>query len=301
MNLDKYMIQNENQLLLDSFFGYLSAEKNVSEHTIVNYRIDLSDFCSFSEKKLIDVEYPDFRRFLAHLSTEGFNKRSIARKISTLKSFYKYLQREDLIKTNYALSIPYPKMDRDLPKFLREDLIGGFIDSIPETEFLSLRDKTILEVLYSSGMRISELVALNVEDLDIISGLVKVKGKGKKERFVMLGSHAEVLIEKYLKQRPEGESAFFINRFGKRLSAVGIRKKIKKWSREFCIKENVTPHIFRHSFATHLLSRGADLRSVQELLGHSSVSTTQIYTHVTVEKLKKVYDEAHPRANKTSI
>lgn len=296
--LDNFLIQNENQLLLDSFFEFLVVEKNVSQHTIINYKIDLSDFCSFIQTKITSIVYADLRRYLAYLKEGGYTTSSIARKISCLKSFFKYLQREDIINTNYAASIPYPKQEKKLPKFLSEESIDRFIGSIPTDDFLALRDKTIIDVLYSTGMRIGELILLDVGDIDLESSTLKVKGKGKKERIVLLGSYARKNLTSYLQRRKSNEPALFINRFGKRITAVGIRKKINLWTKKFCEVEKITPHLFRHSFATHLLNRGADLRSVQELLGHSNVSTTQIYTHVTIDNLKKVYSQAHPRANK---
>lgn len=297
-SIETFLIQNENQIIIDNFFDYLIAEKNVSEHTITNYKIDLGDFCSYLNINITDILYSDLRKYLAHLKEKKYSTSSISRKISCLKSFYKYLQREEKIKTNYAASIPYPKQEKKLPKFLSEDCIVRFIDSIPEEDFLALRDKTIIEVLYSSGIRISELIQLDISDIDLQAASMKVKGKGRKERIVLLGSCALKLLDSYLKQRNSTDSALFINKFSKRITAVGVRKKMKLWTERFCQDEKITPHIFRHSFATHLLNRGADLRSVQELLGHSNVSTTQIYTHVTIDKLKNVYNKAHPRANK---
>jgi len=295
--LSDFEVQDENLALLSGFFSYLEAEKNASSHTLVNYRIDLSDFSRFIKKKLTDVSYPDFRRFLGFLSGKGFSKRSVSRKISTLKSFYKYLRREDIVEKNTAAGMPYPKLDADLPKFMHEQTVAKLIDSIPEDAFLSLRDKAIMELLYASGMRISELVSLDRRDVDLIGGAAKVRGKGKKERMVLIGSTAEAVLEKYMAARTDKDNAFFVNKNGTRITAVGIRKKINVWVKKLAMGEHVTPHMFRHSFATHLLSRGADLRSVQELLGHANVTTTQVYTHLTVDNLKRVYDKAHPRAH----
>lgn len=295
---DFFSVQNENQLLLEAYFQYLKTEKDVSSHTITNYRIDLSGFAVFLSRPLSAAVYADFRSYLARLSKKGYSKRTISRKISTLKSFYKYMQREGTITANYATGIPYPKQDRDLPGFLNEDTVSKLIDSLPENDELALRDKTIFEVLYASGMRISELVGLDDKDIDIIGAVIKVRGKGKKERFVMLTGRASALMSRYssVKKNKDGVRAFFINRHGNRISSVGVRKKINKWVMRACIEQKVSPHTFRHSFATHLLNRGADLRSVQELLGHSNVTTTQIYTHLTIDRLKNVYKQAHPRA-----
>jgi integrase/recombinase XerC len=295
-DLDDFEIQNENVELLDGFFAYLEAEKNVSSHTLVNYRIDLSDFARTVKKKLTDVVYADLRRFLGALAAQGYAKRSVSRKISTLKSFYKYLRREDIVTKNAAAGMPYPKLDADLPKFMSEQTVARLIDSLPEDEFLALRDKAIMELLYATGMRISELVSLDRRDVDLIGGAAKVRGKGKKERLVLIGSTAEAVLERYLSARSDQDNAFFVNKNGTRITAVGIRKKLNVWVKRLAMSERVTPHMFRHSFATHLLSRGADLRSVQELLGHANVTTTQVYTHLTVENLKRVYEKAHPRA-----
>lgn len=283
---------------IDQFLNYLEVERNYSSHTLVNYRKDLLDFSQFVKKPIDKIDYFTFRKFLAHLNASGFTKKTVARKISTLKSFFKFLMREKLIHTNPALSMTYPKQDKNLPKFLSEKEVKNFLDNLPDKGVLDLRNKAILEMLYASGIRISELIGLNTNDVDIISDMIKVKGKGKKERIVPLGRSAGESLRKYLDKRNSSSSALFLNRFGKRISAVGVRKAINKCAKKLALKEKISPHVFRHSFATHLLNRGADLRSVQELLGHSDISTTQIYTHLTIDNLKKVYNKAHPRAKR---
>ena len=281
---------------IEKFLSYLEIEKNYSPHTLINYKRDLEDFKVFATRPVEKLDYFVFRKFLASLSAKGVTKKTQARKISTLKSFFKFLMREGYIKTNPALSVAYPKLEKNLPKFLTEEEMKKFLDSLPQSNILEIRNKAMFELLYSSGVRISELIGLNTEDIDTISWVIKVKGKGKKERLLPLGTAAQRIVEKYLDERSSAAKALFLNRFGKRLSAVGIRKAINKSAGVLAAREKISPHVFRHSFATHLLNRGADLRSVQELLGHSSITTTQVYTHLTVDSLKKVYQKAHPRA-----
>jgi integrase/recombinase XerC len=281
---------------IEKFLSYLEIEKNYSPYTLINYKRDLDDFSVFVTRPVEKLDYFIFRKFLASLSAKGVKKKTQARKISTLKSFFKFLMREGDIKTNPALSISYPKLEKNLPKFLTEQEMKKFLDSLPQSSILEMRNKAMFELLYSSGVRISELIGLNTEDIDAISWVIKVRGKGKKERLLPLGAAAQGILVKYLDQRNSPAKALFLNRFGKRLSAVGIRKAINKSASALATREKISPHVFRHSFATHLLNRGADLRSVQELLGHSSITTTQVYTHLTVDSLKKVYQKAHPRA-----
>ncbi|MBN2120956.1 MAG: tyrosine recombinase XerC [Candidatus Omnitrophica bacterium] len=286
------------QRYIDKFLSYLEIEKNYSKHTLINYKRDLLDFSPFINKPVEKVDYFIFRKFLAALNAKGVSKKTQSRKISTLKSFFKFLLREGFIKTNPASSIPYPKLEKNLPKFLTEEEMQNFLDNLPQEDFLKARNKAIFELLYSSGIRISELLGLNMEDLDLMGGVIKVKGKGKKERILPIGGSSEKILKKYLQFRNSSDKALFLNRFGKRISAVGIRKAINKCAKLLALKERISPHVFRHSFATHLLNRGADLRSVQELLGHSNITTTQVYTHLTVDRLKSVYQKAHPRARR---
>jgi tyrosine recombinase XerC len=282
---------------LDKFFTYLEVEKNYSSHTTLNYRIDLEEFAKFLGKVPVEsVEYPDLRRFLAQLKGRNLKPRSLARKLSSLRSFFKFLQREKVIQTNPAKLLVTPKLDKPLPHFMSEEETLQLIESPKTGKINSPRDKAIFEILYSTGIRVSELVGLNVDDVDFIGNIIKVMGKGKKERMVPIGDQALQALKNYLDNRKIDNTFVFANKGGTRLSDRSVRNIINKYILEQAMAQHVTPHMFRHSFATHLLNHGADLRSVQELLGHVNLSTTQIYTHLTTDKLKKVYDQAHPRA-----
>lgn len=284
----------------DKFLNYLKIEKNYSPHTLTNYERDLKELESFLENnfKNIDIKEIDYfilRKFLVFLSSQ-ISKRSMARKISTLKSFFKFLVREGIIENNPAVSLIYPRQEKKLPTFLTEEEVDKLLESIKGEDFITLRDKAILEFLYSCGARVSEVINLKKEDIDLIGGIVKVKGKGKKERILPLGEPAIRAIKKYLDKRKDNSSFLFVNYKGEKLSDRGVRLILEKYIKKLAFKFRVSPHTLRHSFATHLLNRGADLRSVQELLGHSSISTTQIYTHLSIDRLKKIYEKAHPRA-----
>jgi tyrosine recombinase XerC len=282
---------------IEKFIRYLEIEKNYSRNTIINYRLDLEDFKAFlGEGNIETVDYLTLRKYLASLKEKNLNMRSVNRKLSTLRSFFKFLSREGLLKANPILVLSSPKTEKHLPQFLTEDETSKLIDSVAAGDERSLRDRAILETFYSTGIRISELVGLDIEDIDFISGIVKVMGKGRKERIAPIGEHAIRAIREYLDKRKKKSEAVFLNKSGKRISDRGVRNIVEKYIRLASIKQGVSPHTLRHSFATHLLDRGADLRSVQELLGHANLSTTQIYTHLTTERLKSVYDKAHPRA-----
>jgi integrase/recombinase XerC len=286
---------------IDKFINYLKIEKNVSNHTVINYTIDLKAFSEFLGEADIDsVDHLALRRFLAQLRGKNYSKRTIARKLASLRSFFKFLYREGHIKSNPITAISSPKLDKKLPKFLDAGKVTKLI-LCPDVKTESgLRDRAILETLYSCGIRVSELVGLDMDDIDFISGVIKVLGKGRKERMVPIGDTALGAIRKYdegkQKSRTNGKSAVFLNSRGGRLTDRSVRRVIDKYIKACSIGEKISPHSLRHSFATHLLDKGADLRSVQELLGHMNLSTTQIYTHVTMERLKNVYDKAHPRA-----
>lgn len=285
---------------IDKFLNYLSIEKNYSPHTLINYRIDLKEFEEFlniSEAKDInEIDYFLLRKFLSFLSEKNFNKRTLSRKISTLKSFFKFMVREDIVKNNPALSLIYPRLDKPLPKFLTEEEAKKILGALKGEDLLGLRNKAILEFLYSTGARVSELVFLKIEDTDLISGVAKVRGKGRRERLLPLGEPAIVSLKNYLDKRVDKNPSLFINRREGSLTDRGIRNIVDRCIKKVAISLKISPHIFRHSFATHLLNRGADLRSVQEFLGHSSIATTQVYTHLTIDALKRVYEKAHPRA-----
>lgn len=284
---------------IDKFIRYLQIEKEMSGHTIRNYNIDLASFAEFlGEEKIEDVGHLTLRKFLAHLRSKNLDKSSIARRISCLRSFFKFLMREGYIKANPITGLSTPKREKKLPTFLQEDEVAKLLE-VPGDDLMGARDKAILETLYSSGMRVSELTAINNDNIDFIAEVIKLYGKGKKERLVPIGSKALQAIRRYHSKLPPKLSAkkvLFLNRSGKRLSGRSVRRIVSKYIMKVSKKENISPHTFRHSFATHLLNRGADLRAVQELLGHANLSTTQIYTHVTTERLKDVYDKVHPRA-----
>ncbi len=281
----------------EKFLRYLEIERNASEHTRLNYELDLEQFGGFlKETPLEKVDHLTVRRYLAHLKENHLTARTIGRKLSSLRSFFKFLVKDGLIKINPAEAIVSPKQEKPLPKFLTEAEVVRLIEAPKRDTLKGARDRAIFETLYSTGMRISELVGLRQDDMDFIAGTVKVLGKGKKERLLPVGDRALKAVRDYLKIRKSDSPHVFLNKNGKPLGARGIRKVLDAYIRAISLKEHVSPHTFRHSFATHLLDRGADLRSVQELLGHANLSTTQIYTHLTTEKLKAVYEKAHPRA-----
>lgn len=291
---------------LEKFLSYLEVEKNYSSHTLLNYKIDLEEFAIFLGSSPIEkTDYTILRRFLAQLRTKNLRPRSIARKLSSLRSFFKYLQREKIVSSNPASLLVTPKLDKPLPHFLSEQEAVQIIEapgkkvmdtSSEKVSVTFLRDRAIFETLYSTGIRVSELVGLDIEDVDFISNIIRVMGKGRKERLVPIGDKALDALKDYIEKRPQQKEILFLNKSGTRLTARSVCNIINKYVLREAMAQHVTPHMFRHSFATHLLNHGADLRSVQELLGHVNLSTTQIYTHLTTDKLKKVYDQAHPRA-----
>lgn len=285
---------------IDKFINYLKVEKNASGHTIKNYSIDLNSFFLFLEgKDIAEVDHLTLRRFLAQLRSKAYSKRTIARKLASLRSLFKFLYREGHIKSNPITAISSPKLDKKLPKFLDVGQVTRLIMKPDTATIAGLRDRAILETLYSTGIRVSELVGLDTRDIDFISGVVKVFGKGSKERMVPIGEEALGAIRRYndkKDKREKARDAVFLNNRGGRLTDRSVRRMLDKYIHACAIEEKISPHSLRHSFATHLLDRGADLRSVQELLGHMNLSTTQIYTHVTMDRLKAVYDKAHPRA-----
>ncbi len=282
---------------LDKFISYLEIEKNYSPHTILNYRIDLEDFLQFIGPTPIDgVDYLFLRKFLAQLRTKHYRPRTLSRKLSSLRSFFRFLHREGFVQENPAVLLMSPKLDKTLPKFLSEGEVAKFIEAPSLKTVSGKRDRAILETLYSTGIRVSELVGLDTNNVDLIGNIAKVAGKGKKERLVPIGDKALGAIRDYLQDRKHQSRALFLNKNGTRLSDRSVRNIVDKHIMAVSLTKSISPHVLRHSFATHLLNRGADLRSVQELLGHVNLSTTQIYTHVTTDRLKEVYNKAHPRA-----
>lgn len=288
---------------IQDYLSFLETEKNASPHTVKNYRIDLREFAQALQKKMPDeITYLEIRSFLAVLKEKDYSKSTVSRKLACIRSFFKYLVRENVLKTNPAAGIATPKRDKRLPQFLDPQEVTTLLGAPAKDTWEGKRDRAILELFYSSGLRVSELVGLNHDDVDFFSELVRVRGKGKKERIVPVGSVALKAIQAYGEHRSPKEKdaaqkrALYLNRSGGRLTDRSVRRMILKYARRIALKKEVSPHMLRHSFATHMLDRGADLRSVQELLGHENLSTTQIYTHVTTKRLKEAYDQAHPRA-----
>ena len=302
------------------FITKLEHEKGFSEHTLRAYHKDLLQFDVFlkAEKRnsLESINHLLLRKFLAVLRSKNYSKTTIARKLASIRSFFKFLIQKGELVSNPFEMLRTPKQDKKLPHFLSikdtQTLLQTPAEPSParclttgDKVLMGLRDMAILETLYSTGIRVSELVALDENNIDFFGGMIKVLGKGKKERLVPIGSHAIKAINEYVDSKPKsneskkektsGSGPLFLNRFGARLSARSVSRSLDKYLKISGLNQLTSPHTFRHSFATHLLDKGADLRSVQEMLGHSSLSTTQIYTHVTTERLKSVYDKAHPR------
>lgn len=293
---------------IEAFLKSLKVERNFSPYTIKNYRIDLLALFDFLEgQQIFSLKKEAARKFLYYLEEKKFSRRSLARKISTCRSFFNWLLREKKTEANPFMLISTPKLERKLPEFLYKDETEKLFSAFKTDRPLDIRDKAIIELLYGSGIRLSEAIKLNISGLDLGSGEVKVLGKGSKERITLIGGKAKMAIQNYLLNvRPklliDGTKAVFLNKNGGRITQRSVERMLKKWIKRAGIIKKVTPHTLRHSFATHLLDNGADLRSVQELLGHTSLSTTQVYTHITKEKMKSVYNDSHPRAkrNKTS-
>ena len=284
---------------IDKFLKYLEIERAASSHTLRAYRKDLEEFFKFVNIKPEDVELADVRGFIAEQIKSGLNKTSVSRRLASIRSFFKFLYREGYRRTNPAKLVSKPKLPKLLPRFLSVDDAFALVERPAGTGFLPARDRAILELLYSSGLRVSEISSLNIDDINTKEGFLKVKGKGRKERMVPVGSKAIDAIKSYMVERIALKSKdrfLFLNRRGKGLSDRGVRRLVVKYARMTGISGKIGPHALRHTFATHLLQGGADLRVIQELLGHSSLSTTQKYTHLDVTHLIDVYDKAHPFA-----
>ena len=296
------------QEVFNKYVNYLEAERNVSPYTVRNYTSDLLGFFQFLKAKgigsLRDVDKPVLRDYLSHLIEQGLVKASIARKLSAIRSFYRYLLREGMVPTNPVATTSSPKLDRRLPSFLSIEQVVKLLEAPDLATPQGLRDRALLELLYASGLRVSELVSLNLEQVNLNTNEIRVRGKGAKERLVLIGKPAAEALSTYLSQgRPKlfgakirMTNALFINRYGERLIERGVQKILEKYANIAGIDKRVHPHLLRHTFATHLLDGGADLRVVQELLGHADLSSTQIYTHVTKSQARKVYLAAHPMA-----
>jgi integrase/recombinase XerC len=309
--------------LIPRFIEYLDSERNFSDHTIRSYHSDLlgyyrflasdgptgelsadqlpqpQDFPPHKEmtRRVLHAGPLDIRAMLAVLSNSGLSKSTIARKLAAIRSFYRFLVKIDQLEASPVSVVRTPRQDKRLPKCLDIQQVEALLNAPDITTLLGSRDRAIIETIYSAGLRVSEAVALNIEDLDELSEVVRIAGKGKKERLCPLGTMSIEAIGHYLHMRKCGRSGpLFVNKYGSRISDRSVRRKLDKYLLVAGIDPGVSPHTLRHSFATHMLNAGADLRSVQELLGHSSLSTTQIYTHLTTTRLKEVYEKAHPLA-----
>jgi tyrosine recombinase XerC len=296
---------------IERFISWLTDEKGYSRHTIVNYRRDLFEFAGEAGRE-VDVDSLDTRIIRNYVYSLNIKNKSssVARKLSALRTFFKFLEQENVIRHNPMGSISTPKQEQHMPVFLSVDEVFALLDAPGKGETFAARDNAILELLYSTGMRVSELVACNLASLDFESEMVRVRGKGNRERIIPIGQQAIKTLRAYFGEREEllrnrqqqgkkiDKDAVFLNSRGTRLTARSVERLIAEYGRKAGIDKPVTPHVLRHSFATHLLEMGADMRSVQELLGHASLSTTQKYTHLDMVHLMKVYDKAHPKARK---
>ncbi len=286
---------------VEKFLNYLKVERDASIHTQRNYSKDLDLLREvLGDRPWEKADLLSLRQFVAGQRAAGLSKVTIARRVATLRSFFRFLCREGLLSTNPAAGLTRPKQDKRLPNFLSVEQVLQLVEAPKGDALAVLRDRAILETLYSTGLRVSELVSLRIRDVDLIGGTLRAVGKGKKERLVPVGSFSIQAIRRYVKalgnQDGSEERPLFQNRFHGRLTDRSVRRILNRYLKSASITQRVSPHTLRHSFATHLLDRGADLRSVQELLGHSSLTTTQVYTHVTTERLRRVYESAHPRA-----
>ncbi len=316
--------------LVRGFLDYLKLERHFSDYTVKSYGADLIQFAQYLsgevgrapgaeppaamtreevDKLQVSCEPLTIREFLAYLYGQNYTKSTTARKLATLRSFYKYLIRKGTVSVNPLSTIRTPKQDKRLPKCLDLEQVQKLLDAPGDADLLAARDKAMLEILYSSGIRVSELVELEMSDLDLTEGVLRVKGKGRKDRLTPIGSQAIKAVQRYFElrgQEPKCQTGrwaarVFLNKHGDTLSTRSVRRKLDKYLVEAGLDPGISPHTLRHSFATHLLNNGADLRSVQELLGHQSLSTTQIYTHLSTSRMKEVYDQAHPRADAPTI
>ena len=288
---------------LPRFLSHLTVERRLSAHTDASYRGDLQRFVAYCDRNRVrdwrSLDSQHLRMFAAAEFRQGASPRTIQRRLSALRSFFNFMLRERALEANPAVGVQAPKASKRLPQTMDVDLMTRLLEFRADTE-LSVRDKAIMELFYSSGLRLAELVGLNLGDVDRGDRTVRVLGKGSKTRVVPVGKHALDAIARWLKERPamaaNGELALFVSARGDRLGARAIQKRIAGWARRQGLGRHVHPHLFRHSFATHLLESSQDLRGVQELLGHANISTTQVYTHLDFQHLARIYDAAHPRA-----
>ena len=290
---------------ISSFLTHVKVEKGLSSNTVSAYRRDLVKFDVFAQKRKLSLEgvsRDDLVDFLAGLYRMNLESRTVARHLVTLRNFFRFAQIQELITTDPTINLESPKIRRSLPGYLRLEEVERLLEQPDSTTALGLRDRAMLEILYSTGLRVSELIGLRVSDLDSKVGCVRCVGKGDKERIVPVGRKALVIVEKYLRDaRPKllgrlrGSPTLFVNRRGVSLSRVGVWKILSGYGKRAGLRVSLTPHMLRHSFATHLLENGADLRIIQELLGHATIATTEIYTHVAGERLRDIHQKFHPR------
>jgi len=294
--------------LVSEFLAHLEIERNYSRHTLSAYAGDLAQFQAFLSEHGAGPPVPDsidksvVRAFLRHLHREGFSRRTIARRFAAVRSFFHFLCREGAVSSNPCVYLTTPKWDRHLPRFLDRSQVEALLGQPDRGQVLGLRDAVILELLYGAGMRLSELVGLDIGAIELTEERIRVIGKGDKERIVPLGGQALAALESYLDARPllikakrEETAALLLNQHGRRLTGRGVQYILARYGLRIS-QQGLTPHMLRHTTATHLLDAGADLLAVKELLGHERLSTTQVYTHVALDRLKKMYEEAHPRA-----
>lgn len=294
------MDKNTLRIVSKEFYKYLDAEKGAAYNTKRAYKGDIEDFIDFVEKSTFDVvDHQTIRAYIVSIYKE-LKKASLSRKVSSIKVFFKFMKRKGYIEENTALVIKNPRIEKHLPKFYTIDEMFHFLDFLPKDGWLNIRNKAIFELMYSAGMRAQEALDVNMNDIHLDGMWVKVKGKGGKERILPFGEKAKHAIEEYLPYRKQkgkatGKSPLFVNASGIRLSYRGLLKIMKKHQLKAHLFKDLALHGIRHSFATHMLDSGADLRTIQELLGHSKLSTTQKYTHVSMDKLMEIYDKSHPR------
>jgi integrase/recombinase XerC len=290
--------------VMAAFLRHLERERNVSPHTLRAYQQDLAQFSDHLRLELgreaapRDVDHLLIRSFLARLHQRGLRKTSAARRLASLRTFFRYLCREGVLRTNPARTLLSPRIERKIPVHLEEADVAALLD-VPGDSGLARRNRALLELAYATGVRCAELVGLDVDDLDLEERMVRVLGKGRKERIVPFGTRAQSALTEYLSARrdfPGSGEALFLNRYGGRLTDRFVRRLVSDRVQAVALRRKISPHTLRHSFATHLLERGADLRAIQELLGHTSLSTTQRYTHVNARHILEIYNKTHPRA-----
>jgi integrase/recombinase XerC len=290
---------------ISQFLASLKHEKNASPHTISSYKRDLLQLAGYLEERKVVLKEIDnvvLRGFLAKLQENQNKKSTVARKLAAIRSFFQFCIKKKWLEDNPAKAVATPKQEKHVPSFLSEDEMVQFLDLPQTTQPLDLRDKAALELLYATGMRVSELAGLNLDDLNFSERLIRVRGKGKKERLIPFGKKAEDSLTFYIRSRPQinkgniEAKALFLNYRGERLSSRSVERIVDKYINVTALRRKISPHSLRHSFASHLLSRGADLRVIQELLGHESLATTQKYTHLDLKQLLEVYKKSHPRS-----